>query len=427
MSPLILALVPGQRFLIRTNTISNILSFSHIGIVSCHLSSSSNKEYISSSTTLLSPKSYVSSKSVLMLGETTPENVRERIAKRVTERNSWSSFYVHTFKDAMKFFTSTPAPIPSQAVLDKEFPIQDVDFNLLRFPTSDLQVTWIGHSTVLLQIHKQVNILTDPIFSQRCSPSQLFGPKRFRPPALTVNDLVREGIPIHAVLISHNHYDHLDYHSIRELASSSNLMAMNNAKIQFVVPLGLKRWMEKNVPKSVQQHSTVELDWHESCLLSVNDQLTIEITALPMLHWSSRMGWDRDETLWCGFAITSTKKQHEHVRKKVLFPGDTGWFEELNDIGERYGPFDLAAIPIGAYEPRDFMKLHHLNPEEAVMMMKAVRAKNALPIHWGTFQLTLEPVLEPRERLIQASKDAKLNESSFQPRLIGETFIVHDE
>ena len=98
----------------------------------------------------------------------------------------------------------------------------------------------------------------------------------------------------------------------------------------------------------------------------------------------------------------------------------------MNDIGDRYGPFDLAAIPNGAYEPRDFMKLHHLNPEEAVMMMKAVRAKNALPIHWGTFQLTFEPVLEPRERLIKASKDANL-ESSFKPRLIGETFVVHEE
>jgi N-acyl-phosphatidylethanolamine-hydrolysing phospholipase D len=101
--------------------------------------------------------------------------------------------------------------------------------------------------------------------------------------------------------------------------------------------------------------------------------------------------------------------------------------EGLNDIGDRYGPFDLAAIPIGAYEPRDFMKLHHLNPEEAVMMMKAIRAKNALPIHWGTFQLTFEPVLEPRERLIKASEDANLQSSSFKPRLIGETIVVHQE
>jgi L-ascorbate metabolism protein UlaG (beta-lactamase superfamily) len=408
----------------RMLTIGRFLIAASPRAVLCHFSTS-NKEFINTAAAVALISS--SSSSSTMGSLETPESVRERIAKRVSERNSWPNFFAHSFRDMIKFFTGTPSPIPSQAILDKEFPVQPVDYDLLRFPKSDLQVTWIGHATVLIQLHKHVNILTDPMFSQRCSPLQYFGPTRFRPPALTVEDLTREGIPVHAVLVSHNHYDHLDYHSLRQLAASTvnrNSSTRNNdtalsSSIQFIVPLGLKKWMEKNVPKSVEHHSTVELDWHETFQMEFNDQ-TLEISALPMLHWSSRMGWDRDETLWCGFGITS--KKHGDV-KKVLFPGDTGWFEGLKDIGEQYGPFDLAAIPIGAYEPRDFMKLHHLNPEEAVMMMKAVKANNAIPIHWGTFQLTFEPVLEPQERLIQASKDAKLREGSFKPRLIGETVI----
>jgi len=346
-----------------------------------------------------------------------------RIAKRVAERNSWPTYVVPSLQEMSNFFLGTSAPIPSKAVLDKEFPVQPVDYNLLRFPKSDLQVTWVGHSTLLIQLHRHVNILTDPIFSERCSALQFAGPKGIRPPALTVKDLVRERIPIHMVTISHNHYDHLDYRSLSALTESNDSSA---EKIQFVVPLGLRAWMEKNIPKAVTHHSTIELDWDETININFSQKITLDISAVPMQHWSSRLGWDKDKSLWCGYSICSTIDKDVTTLRKVLFPGDTGWFEGLHEIGKRYGPFDLAAIPIGAYEPRNFMKANHINPEEAVRMMEAVKAQRAIPIHWGTFPLSFESVFEPREQLIQASKDAKLKEGSFSPCLIGETVCISD-
>uniref|UniRef100_A0A7S3LJV9 Metallo-beta-lactamase domain-containing protein n=2 Tax=Aplanochytrium stocchinoi TaxID=215587 RepID=A0A7S3LJV9_9STRA len=172
------------------------------------------------------------------------------------------------------------------------------------------------------------------------------------------------------------------------------------------------------------------MDWHETIKIKSDDlqpgiqnvEAEIEISAVPMQHWSSRRGFDRDETLWCGYSLaanTNTKKDS----CKVLFAGDTGMFDGLHEIGEKYGPYDLAAIPIGAYEPRDFMKGQHTNPEDAVEMMRAIQARKAVPIHWGTFQLTFEPVLEPRERLIKAVKQANLPQDSFSPWLIGSTIV----
>ena len=132
-----------------------------------------------------------------------------------------------------------------------------------------------------------------------------------------------------------------------------------------------------------------------------------------MRHWSNRNG-DRDKTLWCGYSVKGSNNN------KFLFPGDTAWFDQLEQIGKQYGPFDLAALPIGAYEPRDFMKHNHIDPEHAVRMKDAIRAKAAVPIHWGTFPLTTEPVLEPRELLVHLMRDRK-DPQSFAPWNIGET------
>ena len=133
-----------------------------------------------------------------------------------------------------------------------------------------------------------------------------------------------------------------------------------------------------------------------------------------MRHWSNRIG-DRDKTLWCGYSIDSTRS-----KLKFLFPGDTAWFDGMEEIVGKYGPYDVAAIPIGAYEPRDFMKVNHVNVEEAIRMKDAVQAVSACPIHWGTFPLTTEPVLEPREKLVELMKDRD-DSDSFAPWLIGET------
>ena len=246
--------------------------------------------------------------------------------------------------------------------------------------------------------------MADPVFSRRCAPTQYAGPERYRPRALTVDEMVKERIHLHGILISHNHYDHLGYQSILDLAK-----AYPDATV--VAPLGLESWLKTNVRSDLP---IVQLHWHESFRLS-----NTKISAIPVCHWSTRLGWDRDMTLWSGFVV-------ESATKTSLFPGDTGWFEGLHELGKRYGPFDMAAIPTGAYEPRELMKTSHINPEEAVRMMDAVGACQAVPIHWGCFPLTLEPIMgEPRERLVAAVLQSKRDPSCFPPLLIGETVVCN--
>jgi len=345
--------------------------------------------------------------------------ISNRVAARVAERNSWPeynrpsgwSFLKYGLDHRQLFKEFREENIPES--FSEEFPLKAVDFEALRNPPKDaIQVTWIGHATVLVQIGG-CNILTDPIFSARCSLVQWLGPERFQDAACTVEDLVTENIPIDLVLISHNHYDHLDYNSTHDLAESY-------PDLKFVVPLGLQGWFESYIRKS--RGSIVELDWHEtfSHLSSKSDQSDVDITAVPMMHWSNRYGFDRDKSLWCGFGVKTGNKDK---KQNFLFTGDTGWFDGLQDIGRRYGPFDMAAIPIGAYHPRNLMRQSHMNPEEAVDMMSAVGARNAMPIHWGSFPLTLEPVFEPRDRLIEAMKASKKDPATFPPLLVGETVV----
>jgi len=334
------------------------------------------------------------------------ETVKSRIAERVAERNTWPEY--EYFPGNMQFlkylcrnFSEIVTNFKITDDLDEVFPVQKVDWVALREPAATLQVTWVGHASLLVQMDGY-NVLTDPVFSSRCAPTQFAGPKRYRPPAFEVEDLRREKIPVDAILISHNHYDHLDYQSVVDLTGAF-------PEATFVVPLGLQSWFERHISKKL---SIVELDWDECFSPSPK----IHITAVPMCHWSNRLGWDRDKSLWCGFVIKGETQ-------KFLFPGDTGWFDGLHEIGRRHGPIDMAALPIGAYEPPVLMRASHTNPEEAVEMMNAVGAKQAVPIHWGTFPLTLEPVMEPRERLCEAVKAANMEPSSFASWLIGETVV----
>eukprot|EP00521_Asterionellopsis_glacialis_P012442 CAMPEP_0195294520 /NCGR_PEP_ID=MMETSP0707-20130614/15233_1 /TAXON_ID=33640 /ORGANISM="Asterionellopsis glacialis, Strain CCMP134" /LENGTH=403 /DNA_ID=CAMNT_0040355515 /DNA_START=145 /DNA_END=1356 /DNA_ORIENTATION=+ len=344
--------------------------------------------------------------------------ISKRVAARVAERNSWPeysrpsgwSFLKYGIDHRQLFKEFQDEMIPEN--FSEEFPLQAVDFEALRNPPKDsIQVTWIGHATVLAQMGGW-NILTDPVFSARCSAVQWFGPERFQDAACTVQDLATENVPIHVTLVSHNHYDHLDYNSIHDLAESYPDM-------KFVVPLGLQRWFESNISNS--RGSTVQLDWHETFSHPSNnsEQSDVDITAVPMMHWSNRNGLDRDKSLWCGFGVKAGKDN----KQNFLFTGDTGWFGGLQDIGCRYGPYDIAAIPIGAYHPRNLMRQSHMNPEEAVDMMSAVGARKAVPIHWGSFPLTLEPVLEPRDRLVKAMKASQKDPSTFPPLLVGETVV----
>ena len=267
------------------------------------------------------------------------------------------------------------------------------DVAWLRQNRSEPALTWIGHATFLLQLNG-LNILTDAHFSERASPIQFAGPRRVVAPALRMSELPH----IHAVVISHNHYDHLDRDSVKRLA------AQMSGSAHFFVPLGLKAWLA-----GIGIRAVSELDWWEQ---AEHGGLNFMLT--PVQHWSSRTPWDRDKTLWGGWLV-------EHPQLRFFFAGDTGYSPDFKDIGERLGFVDLAAIPIGAYEPRWFMKVMHVNPEEAVKIHQDLRARHSVAMHWGTFILTDEPLDEPPHRLAAARRAAGVSPETFFVMKHGET------
>jgi len=263
-------------------------------------------------------------------------------------------------------------------------------------------VTWIGHATVLAQLGG-LNVLTDPIFSQRASPLSFVGPARAQKPGLWLHELPH----IDLVLISHNHYDHLDDDSVRALAAQAGGAPL------FVVPLGLKAWFAQRDITRV-----VELDWWQSH--KVGD---VEVVLTPVQHWSGRSLADRNETLWGGYALFAAQLH-------LFFAGDTGFSKDFADIRERFaerqgvgqgGGFDIALLPIGAYEPRWFMQRQHVDPDEAVRIHRDLGAKASLGIHWGTFELTDESLDEPPRRLAQARQAQGVPDSAFFTLAIGQT------
>jgi N-acyl-phosphatidylethanolamine-hydrolysing phospholipase D len=263
-------------------------------------------------------------------------------------------------------------------------------------------VTWIGHATVLLQLGG-LNVLTDPMFSDRASPLSFLGPARAQKPGLWPHELPR----IDLVVISHNHYDHLDQGSVKLLAQQTGGSPL------FVVPLGLKKWFAGEGISHV-----VELDWWQSHRLR-----DVEVVLTPVQHWSGRSLGDRMETLWGGYAFFAPQLQ-------VFFAGDTGYSKDFADIRARFadrqsaaqgGGFDIALLPIGAYEPRWFMQQQHVNAEEAVRIHLDLGAKASLGIHWGTFELTDESLDEPPRALAQARHALKVADNTFFTLAVGQT------
>ncbi|MDM8515714.1 MBL fold metallo-hydrolase [Desulfobacterales bacterium HSG16] len=248
-------------------------------------------------------------------------------------------------------------------------------------------ITWIGHSTLLIQI-QGINILTDPIFSKRASPFQWAGPERVAEPGVEFQDLPE----IDVVLISHDHYDHLDKNTIKKLRQRKN-----GHKTLFLVPLGLKKWFQRAGVKNVQ-----ELDWWDTY---ITDDVVFH--AIPVQHWSKRGLFARNNTLWAGWIVKA-------FDFSFLFAGDTGYSPTFVEIGRRFGPFDLAALPIGAYAPRWFMAYQHVNPEEAVQIHLDIKSKKSIAIHWGTFILSDEPLDEPIKKLESAKQTMKINDESFK-------------
>ena len=264
-------------------------------------------------------------------------------------------------------------------------------------------VTWLGHATVLAQFGG-VNLLTDPHCSHRASPLSFSGPQRAQPPAIALERMP----PIDLVLVSHNHYDHLDDTTVRALAEQPGGSPL------FVVPLGLGKWFARRGLARVH-----ELDWWESL-----QAWGVEVTLTPVRHWSARALGDRMASLWGGFAVLAPDLH-------LYFGGDTGW-SPTNFAATRThfaarqthgagGGFDIALLPIGSYEPRWFMAPQHVNPEEAVRIHQALGAKRSLGIHWGTFELTDEALDEPPRQLIQAVRAQGLSAEDFGVMPIGDT------
>jgi len=253
--------------------------------------------------------------------------------------------------------------------------------------------TWIGHATVLVQ-SGGLNVLTDPIFSERASPVQFIGPKRAQPPGIALADLP----PVDVVLVSHNHYDHLDRLSVWQLNERGQ------GRTLFLVPLGNRRWMEELGIANV-----VELDWWQ-----VHRHRGVAFQLVPVQHWSARGLHDRNRTLWGGWAVRAPDLHW-------YFSGDAGYSRDFRDTRERTGPFDLALLAIGAYEPRWFMREQHMNPDEAVQAHRDLGARQSIGIHWGTFALTNEALDQPPRDLALARQAAGLAESEFSVLAIGQT------
>jgi len=267
-----------------------------------------------------------------------------------------------------------------------KLPIEPLDRYAFRAPAEGLEAIWLGHSTVILEMEGH-RLITDPTWSERCSPLSVIGPKRFFPPPLPLKELP----PIDAVVISHDHYDHLDMEAIR---------ALSNMGTMFIVPLGIGAHLEKWGVKPKQIH---ELDWWDTDSTSVPG---LRITATPARHFSGRVGLYGNSTLWASYVITG----NEH---RIYFSGDTGPFPGFKEIGERLGPFDLAMIKIGAYS--QYWPDMHLNPKEAVDAYKAVKGKVLLPIHWGTFNLAFHDWDEPIEWLLKVVQTEGVNVITPEP------------
>jgi len=259
-------------------------------------------------------------------------------------------------------------------------------FSTPRAPERALTATWVGHATALIQLGG-LNVLTDPMWSRRASPLSFIGPQRVIPPAVPFDALP----PIDLVLISHDHYDHLDRTTVKRLAR-------RNPDARWAAPAGVGRWLRRLGITAVSEHVWWEQEKAED----------LSVACEPARHFSGRTPWRRNRTLWCGWIVRANGRA-------VHFAGDTAWHPDFSDVARRLGPFDLTLLPVGAYEPRWFMKAVHMDPDEAVRAYQAIADSHGnaagpamLPIHWGTFRLTDEPMDEPPRRLEAAWAQAGL-------------------
>lgn len=273
------------------------------------------------------------------------------------------------------------------------FPAVKPDVRFLKANRREDTLTWLGHATFLLQLGGS-NILTDPHLTSRASPLSFAGPKRHMAPPLNFDELPH----IDIVVVSHSHYDHLDRPTLKRLVEQPG------GPPRYFVGLGLKEWCEREgIPNAV------ELDWGDTAQAG-----DLRLHFAPVQHWSQRTPWDRNRTLWGAWVI-------EHQGRSYFFGGDFGYSPDLAAAAERFDGFDLAMLPIGAYEPRWFMKTSHVNPEEVVQAHIDLRSRLSIGMHWGTFRLTDELLDEPPRRLAEALARAGVSPQRFLVMQHGET------
>lgn len=256
------------------------------------------------------------------------------------------------------------------------------------------RITFINHATFLIQIDGQ-NILTDPVWSFRASPYQWIGPKRKRPAGIDLDNLP----PIDTVLLSHNHYDHLDINAVKYLQKKFDP--------QFIVPLGVERYLH-----SQGVDKTIRMDWWDKYGLGNKTK----VTAVPARHFSGRGLFDRNKTLWCGYVIENASGGN------IYFAGDTGYGSFFEEISQKLAPISTAILPIGAYKPRWFMEAIHMSPEEAVKAHQDLQSQNSIAMHFGTFPMADDGMYEPLEDLNKARQKYNVSSDEFFSLQHGETY-----
>ena len=275
---------------------------------------------------------------------------------------------------------------PTSHVVPREQVIEDLKKN-----KNENYIAWIGHATFLIKLG-DTTIITDPVFSKNTGPL-IFGPKRYVEPAIKLNEIP----PVDLFLLTHNHYDHQDMKTIKKFP-------YKNTKV--LVPLNLGKYFTKNNYNDVN-----ELDWYDCVVINEN----LKVTFLPAVHWSKRSLTDTNKTLWGNFLI-------EYKNKKILFACDTGYGNIYKELGEKFGPIDLTMINIGAYDfkPMFDKSIYHTTPEEALNVAKDLKSKKVLGMHWGTFVLSFEPIMEPPKRFKENAENYGFRKNEVFTFKIGE-------
>lgn len=294
------------------------------------------------------------------------------------------SFYFERFMEEFK-----QIPVPADFVVDPGQAL--LDYSTLR-RTGDDAITWIGHSTFMLTIDG-VNILIDPFFTNRASPVRWGGPRRYTPPGIAAEALPQ----VDCILVSHDHYDHLDEDTLRKLPGKEN--------IKVLVPLGLKSFFQDLGYVDIE-----ELDWWQSSVFR-----QIEFISLPAVHSSGRGARNKNRALWCSWAVLGSDFN-------CYFAGDTAYSKTVfGKIGRAFDGFNLAIVPIGAYAPRRYMKYSHATPEEAVQIGLETGAERLIPCHWGAIALSSEPYFEPPGRFLKRGVEEGFSAENLWAMKIGET------